>query len=243
MRGISWLAAKPVSFSRRTLLHGVSKSVKWISTGNIVAILQLYSQIINLQHWMTDIVMNCTYLLQRRSKWPIRIRNSAGQSEKTYATHMQLDQLSKLVPSDGSLRRIPANGAFGKYLSFLDLCYVVGKEDLQHRCNCLVSELTVLKRQWSLLLCNIYWIGPHALKIQSKCFYPWQYKTVQNVFKQEKRRNKPDFKTHDVFRIRYLKFTTILKRNKSKSALVAKEWVYKYINVLNPKTSFMYQQL
>ena len=25
MRGISWLAAKPVSFSRRTLLHGVSK--------------------------------------------------------------------------------------------------------------------------------------------------------------------------------------------------------------------------
>ena len=27
MRGISWLAAKPVSFSRRTLLHGVSKSV------------------------------------------------------------------------------------------------------------------------------------------------------------------------------------------------------------------------
>jgi hypothetical protein len=27
MRGISWLAAKPVSFSRRTLLHGVSKCV------------------------------------------------------------------------------------------------------------------------------------------------------------------------------------------------------------------------
>ena len=26
MRGISWLAAKPVSFSRRTLLHAVSKS-------------------------------------------------------------------------------------------------------------------------------------------------------------------------------------------------------------------------
>jgi hypothetical protein len=25
MRGISWLAADPVSFSRRTLLHGVSK--------------------------------------------------------------------------------------------------------------------------------------------------------------------------------------------------------------------------
>jgi len=25
MRGISWLAAGPVSFSRRTLLHGVSK--------------------------------------------------------------------------------------------------------------------------------------------------------------------------------------------------------------------------
>jgi hypothetical protein len=25
MRGISWLAAKPVSFSRRTLLYGVSK--------------------------------------------------------------------------------------------------------------------------------------------------------------------------------------------------------------------------
>jgi len=25
MRGISWLASKPVSFSRRTLLHGVSK--------------------------------------------------------------------------------------------------------------------------------------------------------------------------------------------------------------------------
>ena len=25
MRGISWLAAKPVSFSRRTLLHGISK--------------------------------------------------------------------------------------------------------------------------------------------------------------------------------------------------------------------------
>jgi hypothetical protein len=25
MRGISWLAAEPVSFSRRTLLHGVSK--------------------------------------------------------------------------------------------------------------------------------------------------------------------------------------------------------------------------
>ena len=34
MRGISWLAAKPVSFSRRTLLHGVSKwanSVRWSS--------------------------------------------------------------------------------------------------------------------------------------------------------------------------------------------------------------------
>ena len=30
MRGISWLAAKPVNFSRRTLLHGVSKQVlKW----------------------------------------------------------------------------------------------------------------------------------------------------------------------------------------------------------------------
>ena len=27
MRGISWLAAEPVSFSRRTLLHGVSKCV------------------------------------------------------------------------------------------------------------------------------------------------------------------------------------------------------------------------
>ena len=27
MQGISWLAAKPVSFSRRTLLHGVSKWV------------------------------------------------------------------------------------------------------------------------------------------------------------------------------------------------------------------------
>ena len=27
MRGISWLAAEPVSFSRRTLLHGVSKYV------------------------------------------------------------------------------------------------------------------------------------------------------------------------------------------------------------------------
>jgi len=25
MRGISWIAAEPVSFSRRTLLHGVSK--------------------------------------------------------------------------------------------------------------------------------------------------------------------------------------------------------------------------
>jgi len=25
MRGISWLAAEPVSFSRRTVLHGVSK--------------------------------------------------------------------------------------------------------------------------------------------------------------------------------------------------------------------------
>jgi len=25
MQGISWLAAEPVSFSRRTLLHGVSK--------------------------------------------------------------------------------------------------------------------------------------------------------------------------------------------------------------------------
>ena len=25
MRGISWLAAEPLSFSRRTLLHGVSK--------------------------------------------------------------------------------------------------------------------------------------------------------------------------------------------------------------------------
>ena len=28
MRGISWLAAEPVSFSRRTLRHGVSKYVK-----------------------------------------------------------------------------------------------------------------------------------------------------------------------------------------------------------------------
>jgi len=28
MRGISWLAAEPVSFSRRTLLHGVSKCRK-----------------------------------------------------------------------------------------------------------------------------------------------------------------------------------------------------------------------
>ena len=28
MRGISWLAAKPVSFSRRTLLHGVSEDTK-----------------------------------------------------------------------------------------------------------------------------------------------------------------------------------------------------------------------
>ena len=31
MRGIFWLAAKPVSFSRRTLLHGVSKLVSNIS--------------------------------------------------------------------------------------------------------------------------------------------------------------------------------------------------------------------
>ena len=30
MRGISWLAAKPVSFSRRTLPHGVSKSKYWL---------------------------------------------------------------------------------------------------------------------------------------------------------------------------------------------------------------------
>jgi hypothetical protein len=31
-------------------------------------------------------------------------------------------QVSKLVPSDVSLRRIPANGVFGKYLSCVDLC-------------------------------------------------------------------------------------------------------------------------
>jgi hypothetical protein len=30
MRGISWLAAKPVSFSRRTLLHAVSKEYYWL---------------------------------------------------------------------------------------------------------------------------------------------------------------------------------------------------------------------
>ena len=29
MRGISWLASEPVSFSRRTLLHGVSKHYIW----------------------------------------------------------------------------------------------------------------------------------------------------------------------------------------------------------------------
>ena len=29
MRGISWLAAEPVSFSRRTLLHGVSTYTEW----------------------------------------------------------------------------------------------------------------------------------------------------------------------------------------------------------------------
>ena len=34
MRGISWLAAKPVSFSRRTLLHGVSKYISSSSTRN-----------------------------------------------------------------------------------------------------------------------------------------------------------------------------------------------------------------
>ena len=33
MRGISWLAAKPVSFSRRTLLHGVSNTRCHNSTG------------------------------------------------------------------------------------------------------------------------------------------------------------------------------------------------------------------
>jgi len=30
VRGISWLAAEPVSFSRRSLLHGVSKLVRWL---------------------------------------------------------------------------------------------------------------------------------------------------------------------------------------------------------------------
>jgi hypothetical protein len=36
MRGISWLAAEPVSFSRRTLLHGVSKYMNNHSIMNIL---------------------------------------------------------------------------------------------------------------------------------------------------------------------------------------------------------------
>ena len=36
MRGISWLAAKPVSFSRTTLLHGLSKKVFTTLRGNLL---------------------------------------------------------------------------------------------------------------------------------------------------------------------------------------------------------------
>ena len=39
MRGIPWLAAKPVSFSRRTLLHGVSNMYKEKIKSNYTGIL------------------------------------------------------------------------------------------------------------------------------------------------------------------------------------------------------------
>ena len=38
MRGISWLAAEPVSFSRRTLLHGVSKYIGCIVSKVVAAL-------------------------------------------------------------------------------------------------------------------------------------------------------------------------------------------------------------
>lgn len=43
--------------------------------------------------------------------------------------------------------------------------------------------------------------------------------------KKEQYATKQTAKTHDVFRIRYLKFNTILKINELKSALTAKEMV------------------
>jgi hypothetical protein len=59
MRGISWLAAKPVSFSRRTLLHGVSKYVEGLRH-----ILKFCKQ--DLEHlngiWVTtDVIQNSVY--------------------------------------------------------------------------------------------------------------------------------------------------------------------------------------
>ena len=70
MRGICWLAAKPVSFSRRALLHRVSKQVSaihcWVL--EFCAIVHLYScsafvKAVFLQHGKYDSVMTEFHVL------------------------------------------------------------------------------------------------------------------------------------------------------------------------------------
>jgi hypothetical protein len=64
---------------------------------------------------------------------------------------------------------------------------------------------------------------------------------MQQVFKQEQYTTRQILKTHVVFRIRYLKCNKILKRNKSKSALMAKERVYKFINTEGTISALIFQ--
>ena len=60
MRGISWLAAKPVSFSRRTLLHGVSKEYCIQSRYNDAVVSELWI-------WQTE------YLLKKATLFSLSI--------------------------------------------------------------------------------------------------------------------------------------------------------------------------
>ena len=79
MRGISWLAAEPVSFSRRTLLHGVSKSIRLFRLWTIL---------------VADTVRHLTFhtVLQRLTLWA----KARGQCHSGTA-----DQLSPLhVPEE-----------------------------------------------------------------------------------------------------------------------------------------------
>jgi hypothetical protein len=78
MRGISWLAAKPVSFSRRTLLHGVSKYT-WRCCSKLTILHSFFLIVSDLS--FTHSVIYCRTWLQLKNHckkiwWLIKLTDS-----------------------------------------------------------------------------------------------------------------------------------------------------------------------